>query len=54
MNQETKKRLSWIKVFEETQNAGITCRRCGISRPTFRKWLRRYQNRGLEGLLSQN
>jgi transposase InsO family protein len=54
MNQEAKKRLSWIKVFGETQNAGIVCRRCGISRPTFRKWLRRYQNSGLEGLLSQN
>ncbi len=50
MNQEAKKRLSWIKLFEEIQNAGIVCRRCGISRPTLRKWVRRFQNRGWEGL----
>jgi transposase InsO family protein len=54
MNQEIKKRLLWIKLFGETQNAGIVCRRFGISRPTLRKWLRRYKNRGLEGLISQN
>jgi transposase len=54
MNQEIKKRLLWIKLFGETQNAGIVCRRCGISRPTLRKWLRRYKNRGLEGLIGQN
>lgn len=54
MNQESKKRLLWIKFFEETQNAGIVCRRCGISRPTLRKWVQRYQESGLEGLASQN
>jgi hypothetical protein len=54
MNQESKKRLLWIKLFEEIQNAGMVCRRCGISRPTLRKRLRRYQNSGLEGLISEN
>jgi len=54
MNQEAKKRLSWIKLFEEIQNAGIVCRRCGISRPTLRKWVRRFQNRGWEGLISED
>jgi len=39
MNPEIKKRLTWIKLFEATGDAGLTCRRCGISRPTLRKWL---------------
>ncbi len=30
--------------------AGHVCRRCGISRPTLRKWRQRYQQQGLEGL----
>jgi hypothetical protein len=38
MNPEVKKRLKWIKVYEKTKNAGMTCLRCGISRPTLRKW----------------
>ena len=54
MNEETKKRLLWVKIFEEAQNAGIVCRRCGISRPTLRKWVQRYRKSGLEGLTSQN
>lgn len=50
MNKEIKQRLTWIKLYEETQNAGLVCRRCGISRPTLRKWLKRYEESGLEGL----
>ena len=30
------------------------CRRCGISRPTLRKWVRRYQESGIEGLEDQS
>lgn len=30
------------------------CRRCGISRPTLRKWWKRYQEYGVEGLNSQS
>jgi transposase len=33
---------------------GIVCRRCGISPPTLRKWLRRYRAQGVRGLLSQS
>jgi transposase InsO family protein len=43
-------RLRWIKLYEKTGNAGLTCLRCGISRPTLRKWWKRYQAKGLEGL----
>ena len=46
-----KTRLGWIKLHEEVRDAGIVCRRCGISRPTLRKWLKRYEEKGLEGLL---
>src|SRR3982750_2379423 len=43
-------RLGWIKLYEEIGNAGVACRRCGISRPTLRKWWRRYQAEGSAGL----
>ncbi len=50
MKLETKARLKWIKLYEKTGNAGLVCRRCGIPRPTLRKWFRRYNESGLEGL----
>ena len=31
-------------------DAGLVCRRCGISRPTLREWWRRYQAEGIVGL----
>ncbi|MBL6689247.1 MAG: IS481 family transposase, partial [Pseudomonadales bacterium] len=33
MDKEVKARLRWVKMYEITGNAGLTCRRCGISRP---------------------
>jgi transposase InsO family protein len=50
MKQEEKQRLGWVKLYEQTHNAGLTCRRCGISRPTLRKWWKRYQAQGEAGL----
>jgi transposase InsO family protein len=43
-------RLGWARLYEETSNAGVVCRRCGISRPTLRKCWRRYQAEGVAGL----
>jgi transposase InsO family protein len=43
-------RLGWIKLYEEVGDAGVVCRRCGISRPTLRKWWRRYRAEGEAGL----
>jgi transposase len=54
MDVDIKKRMIWIKVYEESKDAGITCRKCGISRPTLRKWLRRYEQYGEIGLTSKN
>ena len=50
MKRGIKARLKWIELYKKTQNAGLVCRRCGISRPTLRKWLRRYEESGVEGL----
>ncbi|MCW8883891.1 MAG: helix-turn-helix domain-containing protein, partial [Motiliproteus sp.] len=52
MSREIQQRLQWVRLFEESGDAGLVCRRCGISRPTLRKWWRRYQADGEEGLLS--
>jgi transposase len=38
-----KQRLQWIKEYETLANVNEVCRRFGISRKTFYKWLRRYE-----------
>ena len=44
-------RLAVLRHAEEvTGNVAQTCRYFGISRQTFYQWLRRYQEKGLEGL----
>ncbi|MGZ5802025.1 MAG: helix-turn-helix domain-containing protein, partial [Burkholderiaceae bacterium] len=50
MDTEIRKRLRWIQLYEELGNAGIVCLKCGISRPTLRKWWKRYQQQGIFGL----
>jgi transposase InsO family protein len=54
MNRETQQRLQWVRLYEESGDAGLVCRRCGISRPTLRKWWHRYQKQGLDGLTSHS
>ena len=54
MNREIQQRLHWVRLYEEFRDAGFVCRRCGISRPTLRKWWRRFQERGVDGLASQS
>jgi transposase InsO family protein len=41
-------------MFETTNSAGVTCRRCGISRPTLRLWLRRFRLEGEAGLVGRS
>jgi len=50
MEKDAQKRLVWVKLYEKTKDAGVVCRKCGISRPTLRKWWKRYQESGDEGL----
>lgn len=47
---DVRTRLVWVRLYEEVGNAGVVCRRCGISRPTLRKWWRRYRDEGELGL----
>lgn len=54
MEKEVRQRLQWVKLYEESGDAGLVCRRCGISRPTLRKWWKRYQVQGIDGLKSQS
>lgn len=54
MDREIQQRLQWVRLYEESGDAGFVCRRCGITRPTLRKWWKRYQEGGLEGLTSQS
>ncbi len=54
MDREIQQRLKWVRLYEECGDAGFVCRRCGISRPTLRKWWRRYQEDGEEGLQSHS
>ncbi|MBF4296785.1 helix-turn-helix domain-containing protein, partial [Vibrio anguillarum] len=41
-------------MYEESGDAGLVCRRCGISRPTLRKWVKRHKQDGIAGLESQS
>jgi transposase InsO family protein len=45
-----RRRLGWILAYQTLGDAGAVCRRFGISRPTLRKWLRRYDAEGEAGL----
>jgi transposase len=37
-------RLAWMMCYKETRNVQAVCRKFGISRKTFYKWLKRYQS----------
>jgi transposase InsO family protein len=54
MDSDVRKRLRWVKLFEELKSRTQVCLKCGISRPTLRKWVNRYRERGVEGLQSES
>ena len=39
-----------MELFLKVKNCSVVCLRCGISRPTLRKWVRRFQENGVDGL----
>ncbi len=49
-----KARQTWVDTYRETGEAELTCRRCGIYRPTLRKWHRRFKTDGEAGLRSKS
>lgn len=51
LSREAKKRLRWFEYYEaHGHNTSLTCRYFGISRPTFYRWLRRYDVKDLRSL----
>jgi transposase len=52
MDAEIRKRLRWVEFFLRLENYSVVCLKCGISRPTLRKWVRRYRQQGVKGLSS--
>lgn len=50
VEQQRQARHTWVRLYASTEDDGLVCRRCGISRPTLRKWWRRFQAHGEEGL----
>jgi transposase len=50
MRPEIRARFKLIKIYQKTGDASLVFRHRGISRPTLRKWLRRYEELGLDGL----
>lgn len=50
MDADLRRRLKWVEMYHQCGNAGLVCLRCGISRPTLRKWLQRYALHGEAGL----
>src|SRR4051812_20531086 len=49
-----RQRRKWIAAYYEIGDAGAVCCRFGISRPTLRKWLRRFDAGGEAGLKEQS
>jgi transposase InsO family protein len=54
MEAQVKMRLGWIEHYQKSGNMSLTSRRCGISRLTLMKWLKRYQKQGIAGLLGHS
>jgi len=54
MTHEARKRLKWVQAYYQCGHAGRTCLKCGISRPTLRKWLSRYEKLGAAGLENES
>lgn len=55
LSKAAKLRLSWIDYYQDhDNNAALTCRRYGIARSCFYKWLKRFHAQGLAGLESRS
>ncbi len=50
MNNDVKVKLSWIRLYQRLNHAGKVCDHFGISRFTLRKWIKRYEEKGADGL----
>ena len=53
MNHKVQLCLNWIKLYQQLAHAGKVCEHYGISRFTLRKWHKRYELLGEEGLYDE-
>ena len=54
MTSEMRKRLLWLQLYQQTRDAGLVCRWCGIFGPTLRKCIQRFHKSGEAGLLNRS
>jgi len=54
MDAEIRKRLRWVELYQKHRNYCLVSLKSGVSRPTLRKWVARYEQSGLAGLTSQS
>jgi transposase-like protein len=54
MDRQIKARTTWVNLYLEIKDAGYFCRKCGISRPTLRKWYRRFLQEGADDLVDKS
>jgi hypothetical protein len=54
MDAEARKRYKWIELYDRIISFSIVALKCGISRVTLRKWVRRYERDGIAGLVSES
>src|SRR5689334_13867980 len=54
MDAESRKRLRWVELYRKHRNYSAVSLKCGVSRPTLRKWVTRYEQSGGAGLTSQS
>jgi transposase-like protein len=47
-----RKGLRWVKQYGQVGSYSVAALKCGISPPTLRKWVRRYEEDGVAGLAS--
>ncbi len=54
MDRKVLVRKKWINFYLETKDAGFVCCKCDVSRPTLRKWYRRFLQHDEAGLIEQS
>ena len=54
MDSDIRRRLLWVQLYQRIGNAGLLCRRCGVSHPTLGSAGRRFHEEGQAGLLSHS
>lgn len=52
VDNKVKARLKWISLYQQLGHAGKVCQHYNISYFTLRKWIKRYEEKGPEGLLN--